>query len=201
VAAAPRPGAMGARLSRISLRPEVWLPWLTVLGFGAYVVSWLGREVFYAAFGVSSEIVGVHYPSLLIPAAVVGVFVGVDTCSRHCLCCAVIRHDEFSTCGPMADESRGLDPSIRHCGCGDSRSYLWRRRQRRSGSATDRAMDHGCPFLGPWIWGMVQEGSASTRRAKPPSATTPTGDFAGGGSLCVSHRAARSASTSSRPAR
>jgi hypothetical protein len=77
VAAAPRPGAMGARLSRISLRPEVWLPWLTVLGFGAYVVSWLGREVFYAAFGVSPEIVGVHYPSLLIPAAVVGVFVAL----------------------------------------------------------------------------------------------------------------------------
>jgi hypothetical protein len=77
VAAAPRPGAMGARLSRISLRPEIWLPWLTVLGFGAYVVSWLGREVFYAAFGVSPEIVGVHYPFLLIPAAVVGVFVAL----------------------------------------------------------------------------------------------------------------------------
>jgi hypothetical protein len=77
VAAAPRTGAMGARLSRISLRPEVWLPWLTVLGFGAYVVSWLGREVFYAAFGVSPEIVGVHYPSLLIPAAIVGVFVAL----------------------------------------------------------------------------------------------------------------------------
>jgi hypothetical protein len=77
VAAAPGPGALGARLSRISLRPEVWLPWLTVLGFGAYVVSWLGRAVFYAAFGVSPEIVGVSYPSLLIPAAVLGVFVAL----------------------------------------------------------------------------------------------------------------------------
>jgi hypothetical protein len=77
VAAAPRPGALGARLNRISLRPEAWLPWLTILGFGAYVVSWLGRAVFYAVFGVSPEIVGVSYPSLLIPAAVLGVFVAL----------------------------------------------------------------------------------------------------------------------------
>jgi hypothetical protein len=61
-------------LRRISLRPDVWLPWLTVLGFGSYVVSWLGREQFYAAFGVTPALVGVDYPSLLIPAAVVGVF-------------------------------------------------------------------------------------------------------------------------------
>jgi ABC-type multidrug transport system fused ATPase/permease subunit len=59
-------------MKRTSLRPELWLPWLTVLGFGSYVVSWFGREAFYLAFGVTSEIVGVDYPTLLVPAAVAG---------------------------------------------------------------------------------------------------------------------------------
>jgi hypothetical protein len=59
----------------ISLRPESWLPWLTILGFGAYVVTWLGRRRFYAALGVTPELVGVDYPSLFLPAAVVAVFV------------------------------------------------------------------------------------------------------------------------------
>jgi hypothetical protein len=66
--------AGGGELKRISLRPESWLPWLTILGFGAFVVSWFGRRTFYAAFGVSPEMVGADYPSLLIPTAVYAVF-------------------------------------------------------------------------------------------------------------------------------
>jgi hypothetical protein len=68
------PGRWVGRLRGISLRPESWLPWLTILGFGAYVISWLGRVQFYAAFGVTPELVGLDYPSLFLPAAVVGVF-------------------------------------------------------------------------------------------------------------------------------
>jgi hypothetical protein len=61
-------------MKRASLRPELWLPWLTVLGFGSYIVSWAGREAFYDKFGVTPEIVGVGYPTMLIPDAVVGAF-------------------------------------------------------------------------------------------------------------------------------
>src|SRR6266540_645127 len=62
-------------MNRIPWRPEAWLPWLTVLGFGCYVASWLGRESFYRTFHVSSEMVGVNYPALLIPTAVLGAFI------------------------------------------------------------------------------------------------------------------------------
>jgi hypothetical protein len=69
------PASSGSgRLRGISLRPEGWLPWLTILGFGAYVVTWLARVQFYGVFGVTPELVGVDYPSLFLPAAVVGVF-------------------------------------------------------------------------------------------------------------------------------
>ncbi len=68
------PSELTGRLWGVSRRPEGWLPWLTILGFGAYVVTWLGRRKFYAALGVTPDLVGVDYPSLFLPAAVVGVF-------------------------------------------------------------------------------------------------------------------------------